>query len=138
VTRRRGIASLGTMMYLPTQGFDATRNQTGRAGSFPPRMDTLWRRPDFAVVSPGSRACDTIARACAIESGPTAIGSARYVNVDPPLDRLHSDPRWPLWLRRMNLPIDGDGDAVIFRSRPSDASQPDKPHRHLTELRRVG
>jgi TolB-like protein/DNA-binding winged helix-turn-helix (wHTH) protein/Tfp pilus assembly protein PilF len=45
-------------------------------------------------------------------------GPASYVKVDPPLDPLHSDPQWPLLLRRMNLPIDGDGDAVVSRSRP--------------------
>jgi hypothetical protein len=27
-----------------------------------------------------------------------------YLNVDPPLDGLHSDPRWKELLRRMNFP----------------------------------
>jgi TolB-like protein/DNA-binding winged helix-turn-helix (wHTH) protein/thioredoxin-like negative regulator of GroEL len=35
-----------------------------------------------------------------------------YVKVEPPLDGLHSDPRWPVLLRRMNLPFDGDAVAV--------------------------
>jgi hypothetical protein len=44
--------------------------------------------------------------------------SASYVKVDPPLDSLHSDPRWPVLFLRMNLPIDGDRDAVVSRSSP--------------------
>jgi hypothetical protein len=32
-----------------------------------------------------------------------------YVKVDPPLESLHSDPRWSELLRHMNLPIDGEG-----------------------------
>ena len=29
-----------------------------------------------------------------------------YMKTDPPLDSLHSDPRWSVMLRRMNFPID--------------------------------
>jgi TolB-like protein/Tfp pilus assembly protein PilF len=32
-----------------------------------------------------------------------------YVKTDPRLDTLHSDPRWEILLRRMNLPTDADG-----------------------------
>ena len=36
-----------------------------------------------------------------------------YVKVDPPLESLHSDPRWSELLRHMNLPIDGYPDAAV-------------------------
>jgi len=35
-----------------------------------------------------------------------------YVKVEPPLDGLHSDPRWQVLLHRMNLPMDGGAGAV--------------------------
>jgi tetratricopeptide (TPR) repeat protein len=39
--------------------------------------------------------------------------SLNYVRTDPRLDRLHSDPRWQVLLRRMNLPSDaGPGTAA--------------------------
>ncbi len=36
-----------------------------------------------------------------------------YVKTEPRLDRLHSDPRWQLLLRRMNLPVDNEADASV-------------------------
>jgi len=36
-----------------------------------------------------------------------------YVKTEPRLERLHSDPRWQLLLRRMNLPADSERDAVV-------------------------
>jgi TolB-like protein/DNA-binding winged helix-turn-helix (wHTH) protein/Flp pilus assembly protein TadD len=33
--------------------------------------------------------------------------SLNYVKTDPSLDSLHDDPRWPVLLQRMNLPVDG-------------------------------
>jgi hypothetical protein len=35
-----------------------------------------------------------------------------YVKVEPSLESLHSDPRWPVLLRRMNFPTDGGTGAV--------------------------
>ena len=36
-----------------------------------------------------------------------------YVKTEPRLDSLHSDPRWQLLLRRMNLPVDSERDAAV-------------------------
>ena len=36
-----------------------------------------------------------------------------YVKTEPRLGRLHSDPRWHLLLRRMNLPVDSGRDAIV-------------------------
>ena len=36
-----------------------------------------------------------------------------YVKTEPRFDSLHSDPRWPALLRRMNLPVDGERDAPV-------------------------
>jgi hypothetical protein len=38
--------------------------------------------------------------------------SLNYVKTDPRLDSLHSDPRWPLLLDRMNFPKDADGNTA--------------------------
>jgi hypothetical protein len=38
--------------------------------------------------------------------------SLNYVKTEPRLDRLHSDPRWQVLLRRMNLPLDS-GDLAV-------------------------
>ena len=35
-----------------------------------------------------------------------------YVKTDPRFDTLHSDPRWPVLLRRMNFPVDADSGTV--------------------------
>jgi hypothetical protein len=36
-----------------------------------------------------------------------------YVKTEPRFDSLHADPRWPLLLRRMNLPVDSARDATV-------------------------
>ena len=36
-----------------------------------------------------------------------------YVKTDPRFDSLHSDPRWQLLLRRMNLPAESERDAAV-------------------------
>ena len=36
-----------------------------------------------------------------------------YVKTEPRLDSLHSDPRWQLLLRRMNLPVDSERDTTV-------------------------
>ena len=36
-----------------------------------------------------------------------------YVKTEPRFESLHSDPRWQLLLRRMNLPIDSERDAPV-------------------------
>ena len=36
-----------------------------------------------------------------------------YVKTEPRFDSLHSDPRWPLLLRRMNLPVDSEQDRTV-------------------------
>jgi hypothetical protein len=39
--------------------------------------------------------------------------SLNYVKTEPRFDSLHSDPRWQLLLRRMNLPVDSERDATV-------------------------
>ena len=39
--------------------------------------------------------------------------SLNYVNTEPRFDSLHSDPRWQLLLRRMNLPVDSERDSTV-------------------------
>ena len=36
-----------------------------------------------------------------------------YVKTEPRFDSLHADPRWPLLLRRMNLPVDSERDGTV-------------------------
>jgi tetratricopeptide (TPR) repeat protein len=36
-----------------------------------------------------------------------------YVKTEPRFDSLHADARWPLLLRRMNLPVDSERDATV-------------------------
>ena len=36
-----------------------------------------------------------------------------YVKTEPRFDSLHSDPRWQLVLRRMNLPVDGERETTV-------------------------
>ena len=38
--------------------------------------------------------------------------SLNYVKTEPRFDSLHSDPRWQLLLRRMNLPVDSERDTT--------------------------
>jgi TolB-like protein/DNA-binding winged helix-turn-helix (wHTH) protein/Tfp pilus assembly protein PilF len=40
---------------------------------------------------------------------------AGYINVDPSFNSLHSDPRWPVLLRRMNLPVNGNEHSGVSR-----------------------
>ena len=39
--------------------------------------------------------------------------SLNYVKTEPRLESLHSDPRWQVLLRRMNLTMDGGPDATV-------------------------
>ena len=39
--------------------------------------------------------------------------SLNYVKTEPRFDSLHSDPRWELLLRRMNLPVDSDRNMTV-------------------------
>jgi TolB-like protein/DNA-binding winged helix-turn-helix (wHTH) protein/Tfp pilus assembly protein PilF len=39
--------------------------------------------------------------------------SLNYVKTEPRLDSLHSDPRWQLLLRRMNLSVDSERDTTV-------------------------
>ena len=39
--------------------------------------------------------------------------SLNYVKTEPRFDRLHSDPRWQLLLRRMNFPVGSERDATV-------------------------
>ena len=39
--------------------------------------------------------------------------SLNYVKTEPRFDSLHSDPRWQLLLRRMNLPVDSERDTTV-------------------------
>jgi hypothetical protein len=36
-----------------------------------------------------------------------------YVKTEPRFDSLHADPRWPLLLSRMNLPVDSERDTTV-------------------------
>ena len=46
-----------------------------------------------------------------IKSGEERDG-LNYAKTDPRLDSLHSDPRWQMLLRGMNLAIDADSNAT--------------------------
>ena len=39
--------------------------------------------------------------------------SLNYVKTEPRFDSLRADPRWPLLLRRMNLPVDIERDTTV-------------------------
>jgi len=67
--------------------------------------------PDARVVSVRSRLRDAGVRAiqpsCRRQCERLAIGEMSD------FDSLHADARWPLLLRRMNLPVDSERDAAV-------------------------